>query len=102
MRSARPRSSTGVDVPGAPTAKVERPRTPRQRAISSDQRDRRRPDVPDSHGHSENENPGIAAPKAEGTRPRSNQDWWPNQPDLRALQQHSPSASPLGEDFDYA
>src|SRR3954452_12815884 len=51
---------------------------------------------------SESENPAIHAPEAEGTRPRSNQDWWPNQPDLRALQQHSPSASPMDDDFDYA
>src|SRR3954454_4803329 len=51
---------------------------------------------------SESENPAIQAPEAEGTRPRSNQDWWPNQPDLRALQQHSPSASPMDDDFDYA
>src|SRR3954466_9081476 len=51
---------------------------------------------------SESENPAIQAPEAEGTRPRSNQDWWPNQPDLRALQQHSPSASPMDDAFDYA
>jgi catalase-peroxidase len=58
--------------------------------------------VSDRHGHSESENPALDAPKAEGTRPRSNQDWWPNQPDLRALHQHAPSASPMDDDFDYA
>ena len=36
------------------------------------------------------------------SRPRSNQDWWPNQPDLSVLHQHSPRSNPLGEDFDYA
>ena len=34
--------------------------------------------------------------------PRSNRDWWPNQLDLKQLQQHSPLADPMGEDFDYA
>ncbi|QDU66162.1 catalase/peroxidase HPI [Engelhardtia mirabilis] len=34
--------------------------------------------------------------------PMSNQDWWPNQLDLRVLHQNSPASNPLGEDFDYA
>ncbi|MDQ1706630.1 MAG: catalase-peroxidase, partial [Frankiaceae bacterium] len=51
---------------------------------------------------SESENPVIDAPTPESNRPRTNKDWWPNQPDLQALHQHSPSASPMGEDFDYA
>jgi len=51
---------------------------------------------------SESENPAIPAPTPEPTRPRTNQDWWPNQPDLSVLHQHSPRANPLGEDFDYA
>jgi catalase-peroxidase len=33
---------------------------------------------------------------------RSNRDWWPDQLDLRVLQQNSPMASPMGDDFDYA
>ena len=33
---------------------------------------------------------------------RSNRDWWPDQLDLRVLQQNPPMASPMGEDFDYA
>ncbi len=33
---------------------------------------------------------------------RSNQDWWPNQLNLRLLHQHSPLSNPMGEDFDYA
>jgi catalase-peroxidase len=32
----------------------------------------------------------------------SNRDWWPNQPDLRVLDQHSPRSNPMGEDFSYA
>jgi len=32
----------------------------------------------------------------------SNQDWWPNQLNLRILHQHSLKSNPLGEDFDYA
>jgi catalase-peroxidase len=37
-----------------------------------------------------------------GTGTRSNRDWWPNQLNLKILQQNSPSSSPMGEDFDYA
>jgi len=33
---------------------------------------------------------------------RSNRDWWPDQLDLRVLQQNPPMASPMGDDFDYA
>jgi catalase-peroxidase len=33
---------------------------------------------------------------------RSNRDWWPNQVDLRLLDQHSARANPMGEHFDYA
>ena len=31
-----------------------------------------------------------------------NQDWWPEQLDLRVLQQNPPQADPMGEHFDYA
>ena len=31
-----------------------------------------------------------------------NQDWWPEQLDLRVLQQNPPQADPMGESFDYA
>ena len=34
--------------------------------------------------------------------PRSNQDWWPNQLNLKILHQHSVDSNPLKEDFDYA
>ncbi|MEM7061720.1 MAG: catalase/peroxidase HPI [Cyanobacteria bacterium P01_B01_bin.77] len=33
---------------------------------------------------------------------RSNQDWWPNQLNLKILHQHSPKANPMGEVFNYA
>jgi catalase-peroxidase len=51
---------------------------------------------------SESENPAIPAPEPAAARPRTNRDWWPNQPDLAVLHQHSPRANPVGVDFDYA
>jgi catalase (peroxidase I) len=51
---------------------------------------------------SESENPVIAAPTPKGRRPHTNQDWWPDQVDLRVLDQHLRSPSPLGSGFDYA
>jgi catalase-peroxidase len=33
---------------------------------------------------------------------RSNQDWWPEQLNLRVLHRNSPAANPLGANFDYA
>ena len=32
----------------------------------------------------------------------SNEDWWPNQLNLKMLHQNSPQANPMGEDFNYA
>jgi catalase-peroxidase len=32
----------------------------------------------------------------------SNQDWWPNQLNLKILHQHSPLSNPIGKDFNYA
>jgi catalase-peroxidase len=61
---------------------------------------RRRIDVTD-HG-SESENPVIPSPTPAPGRPRTNQDWWPNQPNLQVLSHNSPRSNPLGEDFDYA
>jgi catalase-peroxidase len=55
--------------------------------------------VPD---RSESENPAIEAPEPKPHRPRSNQDWWPNQLDLSVLHQHSTKSDPMDEDFDYA
>jgi catalase-peroxidase len=41
-------------------------------------------------------------PVAHSTEARSNRDWWPNQLDLKTLQQNPPMANPMGEDFNYA
>jgi catalase-peroxidase len=51
---------------------------------------------------SESENPGIPSPTVKAGRPRTNQDWWPNQLDLQVLHRHSPLSDPMGDDFDYA
>src|SRR4051794_14043607 len=51
---------------------------------------------------SESENPAIPAPSPHGNRPRTNQDWWPDQLDLSVLHRHAPHDSPMGEAFDYA
>ena len=51
---------------------------------------------------SESENPAISAPEPKAHRPRTNQDWWPNQVDLSVLHKHDPQASPLGDDYNYA
>jgi catalase-peroxidase len=55
-----------------------------------------------SESTSESENPAISSPTPAARRPRSNQDWWPDQLNLQVLHQHSPRANPMGEDFDYA
>ncbi|WP_414654331.1 catalase/peroxidase HPI [Intrasporangium sp.] len=52
------------------------------------------------HG-SESENPVIEAPSPKAHRPRTNQDWWPNQLNLHVLHQHAPHSNPLDADFDY-
>ena len=43
---------------------------------------------------------GVDKPTA-GSGP-SNQDWWPNQLNLKILHQNSPMANPMGEKFSYA
>ncbi|HEX4977482.1 MAG TPA: peroxidase family protein, partial [Nocardioides sp.] len=54
------------------------------------------------HG-SESENPAIDAPEpSTDRRPRTNQDWWPNQLNLQVLHQHSELSNPMGTDYDYA
>ena len=51
---------------------------------------------------SESENPVISAPEPKAHRPRTNQDWWPNQLDLSVLHDNPPQSNPMGEAFDYA
>jgi len=42
-------------------------------------------------------------PSAKQTNERnSNQDWWPNQLNLKVLQQNSPLTDPMGDEWDYA
>ena len=60
------------------------------------------PDKDMTRSVSESENPVIPAPTIKRTRPRTNQDWWPNQLDLSVLHQHSHLSNPMEEDFDYA
>ncbi|HUR84587.1 MAG TPA: catalase/peroxidase HPI, partial [Solirubrobacteraceae bacterium] len=55
-----------------------------------------------SDSASESENPAIDSPSPARSKPRTNQDWWPNQLDLTILHQHSSLSDPRGEDFDYA
>jgi catalase-peroxidase len=51
---------------------------------------------------SESENPAIPSPTPKRTRPRTNQDWWPDQLDLSVLYTHPPLSDPMGKDFNYA
>ena len=53
---------------------------------------------------SNNDTPAGKCPVMHGNAPkgRGNRDWWPKQLDLKALDQHSPRANPMGRDFDYA
>ena len=39
---------------------------------------------------------------ARTSRGTTNQDWWPNQLNLKVLHQHSPKCDPLGTEFNYA
>src|SRR3954451_3169072 len=72
---------------------------PERADVPSGQRDGEGTDVPESV--SESETPGIPSPTPKATRPNSNRDWWPNQPDLSLLRQHSPRSDPMGGEFDY-
>lgn len=53
------------------------------------------------HG-SESENPVIPSPTPTPHRPRTNQDWWPNQLNLQVLHTQSSKSNPLDEDYEYA
>jgi len=41
-------------------------------------------------------------PVVHSTEGRSNRDWWPNQLDLKKLEQNPPMANPMGADYNYA
>ena len=53
-------------------------------------------DVQPSRAHGESENPAIDTPTPTGSRPRTVQDWWPNQLDLQVLKKHSVTTDPMG------
>ncbi|MBV9515631.1 MAG: catalase/peroxidase HPI, partial [Mycobacteriaceae bacterium] len=82
----RRRSSIGVCAPTARHLTANYP-LPQERTIVT---------------RSESENPAISAPTPKAHRPHSNQDWWPNQPDLAVLHAHENLSNPMGESFDYA
>ncbi|WSK45576.1 catalase/peroxidase HPI [Micromonospora maris] len=44
----------------------------------------------------------MPSPAPKPGRPKTNQDWWPNQLNLQVLHQHSPRANPMGAAYDYA
>ncbi|MCW2847020.1 MAG: katG [Marmoricola sp.] len=57
----------------------------------------------EAHAHgSESENPAIDSPTPRTGRPRTVQDWWPDQLDLQVLRKHAVTTDPLGQAFDYA
>jgi catalase-peroxidase len=60
------------------------------------------PDKQHTVSVSESENPAIPAPKPATKRPRTIQDWWPNQLDLSVLHQHSSLSTPMEAEFNYA
>jgi len=51
---------------------------------------------------SEGKCPVMGGSQIEASATTANQKWWPNQLNLKALQQNSPQADPMGEDFNYA
>jgi catalase-peroxidase len=60
------------------------------------------PDKEQTRSVSESENPAIPSPKPKRGRPRTNNDWWPNQLDLSVLHHHSHLSNPMEEDFNYS
>src|SRR5687768_8395839 len=60
------------------------------------------PDKEHTRSVSESESPAIPSPKPKRARPRTNQDWWPNQLDLSVLHHHSHLSNPMEDDFNYA
>src|SRR5690606_16439197 len=62
-------------------------------------RDRRKPKEETMDAKTEDAPGGCPMGHSRG---RTNRDWWPQQLDLSVLRSKTPSADPMGEDFDYA
>jgi catalase-peroxidase len=60
------------------------------------------PGKPHNSQREDNMDDESTCPVVYSTEPRSNRDWWPDQLDLKVLQQNPPMANPMGEDFNYA
>jgi catalase-peroxidase len=60
------------------------------------------PDKDETQSISESESPAIPSPTPGPPSPRTNRDWWPNQPNVSELHRPSPLADPMGEGYDYA
>jgi len=59
----------------------------------------------DQPGKTENEAPAGKCPVMHGSKAQgsaANQQWWPNQLNLKILDQNSSQSNPMGGDFDYA
>jgi catalase-peroxidase len=53
--------------------------------------------------HEQNLSTESKCPVAHGARKfQTNADWWPNQLNLKVLNQHSPLSNPMGKEFNYA
>jgi catalase-peroxidase len=50
---------------------------------------------------SETESPAIPSPTPATKQPKTNRDWWPNQPNLDVLHANAALPTPLGPDFSY-
>src|SRR4051794_10982476 len=95
-RSTKQRSSTGAAALTVP-ASFQQARTTERYDVKDDVTEKG-----STQSNSESENPAIPSPKPETSqRPRTNRDWWPNQPDLQVLNRTAPESDPLGADFDY-
>ena len=57
---------------------------------------------PVTHGPVENSPKGHGVVTTSHGAARKNADWWPDQLNLKVLNQHSPLNNPMGEAFDYA
>ncbi len=57
--------------------------------------------VPVSSHQEQHPSNGSKCPVSGGARRHTNEDWWPNQLDLKVLHQHSPLSDPMDKEFNY-